>query len=221
MPRTPRKFVFEPAEVGVYHCVNRCVRRAFLCGTDAQTGKCYEHRKGALQQRLKLLAGQFAVDVLGFAIMSNHIHLVARNRPDIVADWSDEEVARRWWNIFPKRKNEDGTPAVPTDFELQMITAVTDRLAEIRRRLSSISWFMRCLVEPIARLANREDACSGRFWNGRSYYLHLLCLTNWKLWTGIRLLCNYRQPGSRLIAVPVYRHSMPRTSLRSQAVAAL
>ena len=174
MPRTPRKFVFEPAEVGVYHCVNRCVRRAFLCGTDSQTGKCYEHRKGALQQRLEILAGQFAVDVLGFAIMSNHIHLVARNRPDIVAEWSDEEVARRWWNIFPKRKNEDGTPAVPTDFELQMITAVPDRLAEIRRRLSSISWFMRCLVEPIARQANREDQSSGRFWQGRFFSQKIL-----------------------------------------------
>jgi REP element-mobilizing transposase RayT len=174
MPRTPRKFLFDPAEVGVYHCVNRCVRRAFLCGTDAQTGKCYEHRKGALQSRLEHLAGQFAVDVLGFAIMSNHIHLVARNRPDIVAGWSDAEVARRWWNIFPKRKNDDGTPAVPTDFELQMITAVPDRLVEIRRRLSSISWFMRCLVEPIARLANKEDACSGRFWQGRFFCQKIL-----------------------------------------------
>ena len=123
MPRTPRKFVFDPAEVGVYHCINRCVRRAFLCGTDAQTGKSYEHRKAAIQQRLEFLAGQFAVDVLGFAIMSNHIHLVARNRPDIVANWSDEEVARRWWNVFPKRKNDDGTPAEPNDFELLMITA--------------------------------------------------------------------------------------------------
>jgi hypothetical protein len=174
MPRTPRKFLFDPSEIGVYHCVNRCVRRAFLCGTDAQTGKCYEHRKGALRQRLEILAGQFAVDVLGFAIMSNHIHLVARNRPDIVAEWSDEEVARRWWNVFPKRKNDDGTPAEPNDFDLLMITADPIRLAEIRRRMSSISWFMRCLVEPIARLANREDACSGRFWQGRFFSQKIL-----------------------------------------------
>ena len=79
MPRTPRKFVFDPAEVGVYHGINRCVRRAFLCGTDAQTGKCYEHRKGALRQRLEFLAGQFAVDVLGFAMMSTASVLVAKS----------------------------------------------------------------------------------------------------------------------------------------------
>ena len=96
MPRIPRKFLFDPAEVGIYHCINRCVRRAFLCGTDELTGKCFDHRKVWIQERMAFLAGNFAVDVLGFSILSNHIHVVVRNRPDIVAGWSDEEVARRW-----------------------------------------------------------------------------------------------------------------------------
>ena len=71
MPRIPRKFVFDATEVGVYHCINRCVRRAFLCGTDIVTGKCFDHRKEWIQHRLEFLAGRFAVDVLGFSIMSN------------------------------------------------------------------------------------------------------------------------------------------------------
>ena len=167
MPRIPRKFVFDPTEVGVYHCINRCVRRAYLCGTDYVSGKCFDHRKEWIQQRLEFLARHLAVDVLGFSIMSNHIHLVVRNRPDVVRNWSDDEVARRWWNVFPKRQDDQGEPAEPTDFELTMITANPDRLAEVRTRLSNLSWFMRCLVEPIARQANREDKCSGRFFEGR------------------------------------------------------
>src|SRR5579862_7072835 len=174
MPRLPRKFIFDESEPGIYHCINRCVRRAFLCGTDPVTGECFEHRKVALQERLAFLAGQMGIDILGFAVMSNHIHVVARNRPDLVAKWSDEEVARRWWNIFPQRKTSEGKPAEPRETDLMMITANPDRLLEIRRRLSSISWFMRCLVEPIARQANREDKCSGRFWQGRYYCQKIL-----------------------------------------------
>ena len=63
MPRIPRKFVFDPTEVGVYHCINRCVRRAFLCGTDIVSGKCFDHRKDWIQQRLEFLAGLAYVEL--------------------------------------------------------------------------------------------------------------------------------------------------------------
>jgi REP element-mobilizing transposase RayT len=167
MPRIRRRFLIDPTEVAVYHCINRCVRRSFLCGVDQATGKNYDHRKQWIQERMQFLAGQFGVDLLGFSVMSNHIHVILRNRPDVVRDWSDAEVARRWWNVFPKRRDREGHPLEPTDFELQMITFDAVQLAEIRQRLSSVSWFMRCLVEPIARRSNREDLCRGRFWEGR------------------------------------------------------
>ena len=167
MPRIPRKHLFDPAEVGVYHCINRCVRRAFLCGYDPLTGMCFDHRKEWIQARLEFLAAQFGVDVLGFAVMGNHLHVVVRNRPDVVQAWSDTEVARRWWKVFPSRRGESGQPEEPSKSELQMIKADAARLAVIRDRLSSLSWFMRCLAEPIARSANQEDQCTGRFWEGR------------------------------------------------------
>jgi hypothetical protein len=99
--------------------------------------------------------------------MDNHLHDVVRNRPDIVRRWSDDEVARRWWNLFPKRKDANGQPAEPREHELAMLKADAEALAEKRRRLSSISWLMRCLAERIARQANKEDGCTGRFWEGR------------------------------------------------------
>jgi REP element-mobilizing transposase RayT len=167
MARMPRKFVVEESEVGVYHCINRCVRRAFLCGTDPLTGNCFDHRRQWIQGRLEMLAGCFAIDVLGFAVMSNHLHVVLRNRPDVVAEWSDDEVARRWWTLFPARREKDGSPAVPQESDLGMVTNNPEKLAEVRKRLSNIGWLMRCLAEPIARRANKEDDCTGRFWEGR------------------------------------------------------
>ena len=81
------------------------------------------------------------------AIMSNHVHLVLRNRPDLAGQWTDQEVARRWWNVFPQRKNEDGSPAEPEPHELDLLRADPAALQERRQRLSSLSWFMRCLAD--------------------------------------------------------------------------
>ncbi len=167
MARIPRREIIDEHAVGIYHCVQRCVRRAFLCGRDSVTGKNYEHRKEWIRSRLEFLAGQFAIDVLDYSVLDNHLHVVVRNRPDIVRSWSDTEVARRWWNLFPKRKDKSGQASEPHEHELAMLTADTDALAEKRRRLSSISWLMRCLAERIARQANKEDGCTGRFWEGR------------------------------------------------------
>ena len=167
MARLARADLFDPREISVLHCLNRCVRQAFLCGDDPHSGRNYDHRKIWLECRLKFLAAQFGVDVIGFAIMSNHFHLVLRNRPDVVAQWSDSEVARRWLQLCPRRKTPEGHPAEPTAAELDTIRNCPDRLEEIRLRLSDISWLMRMIAEPIARRANREDQVTGHFWEGR------------------------------------------------------
>lgn len=167
MARVNRREVLSEGEIQVVHCVNRCVRRGFLCGIDPLTGKDYEHRRQWIRRRLEFLAGIFGIDVLAFSAMSNHLHAVLRSRPDVVRDWADEAVARRWWNLFPQRRNQDGSPAEPAETDLNALMSDAKVLAELRGRLSSISWFMRCTSEVIARLANAEDECTGRFWEGR------------------------------------------------------
>jgi len=145
---------------GTFHCVSRCVRRAFLCGDDRYSGRTFEHRRKWVEDRLHELADIFAVAIWGYAVMSNHLHVVVQTLPEAVAAWSDDEIARRWMRLFSRQDVDD-------DMRAEVLAGNVERIAELRTRLSDLSWFMRCLSEPIARRANREDACKGRFWEGR------------------------------------------------------
>ncbi len=162
-----RSEIYNPDEVGVYHCVSRCVRRAYLCGEDQLTGKSFEHRREWIRARLKLLIDIFAIEVIAYAVMSNHLHAVIRNRPDITEKWEDKEVARRWRKLFPLRRDQNGAAMKPSEAEIAAITMDQKKVALYRARLSDISWFNRCVNENIARRANLEDECTGRFWEGR------------------------------------------------------
>jgi len=163
---SPRRQIVDPAASGFYHCVSRCVRRAFLCGQDAYSGKDFEHRKEWVEQRLLELARWFSVGVYSYAVMSNHLHVVMHVDPGVAAGWSPEEVARRWVGVFPVRV--DGmVDERACEARARAVASDPARTAICRERLASVSWFMRCLCEPIARRANHEDACTGRFWEGR------------------------------------------------------
>jgi hypothetical protein len=161
-----RSTIVDPEEAGFYHCVSRCVRRAFLCGTDQYTGRCFEHRKAWVESRLLELAEIFAVGVYAFAVMSNHVHVVTYLDPGAALAWSAEEVAARWLRLFPVRERGE-VDVEATRLRAQLLAANPARIAVCCARLATLSWFMRCLSEPIARRANREDACTGRFWEGR------------------------------------------------------
>ncbi|MFH1135951.1 MAG: hypothetical protein V1816_07680 [Pseudomonadota bacterium] len=160
-----RRETIVEGEEGVFHCIARCVRRAFLCGHDPYTGQSFEHRKTWVRERLKFLASIFAIEVCAYAVMSNHLHTVIRTRPDWAKGWTDEEAARRWLTLFPPR-DEKGIPCQVTE-KMVMALSLDDGVGEIRVRLGSVSWLMRCLNETIARRANKEDGCTGRFWEGR------------------------------------------------------
>ena len=167
MTRKCRGDVVDPAQVQVFHVLNRTVRRCWLFGDDPLTGINYNHRKGWIEDRLRHFAACFGIDLLSFAILSNHYHLMLRSRPDIVTSWDDTEVARRWLLICPMRKHADGSPCEPTPQELDTIRNCNEKTTEIRSRLSDISWWMRLLDQRIARRCNDEDQAKGRFFEDR------------------------------------------------------
>lgn len=167
---TARSALITPGSAGTFHCVQRCVRRAFLCGRDRYTGQSFEHRKDWIEARLLLLADCFAVAIHAYAVMSNHLHVVLQLDPAWQATWTDAEVATRWVRLFPPREDSDAARAC----KCRMLLQQPERLAVLRTRLSDLSWLMKCLAEPIARAANAEDVCKGRFWEGR-FKAQVLC----------------------------------------------
>lgn len=172
MPRA-RKHLVCLADTPYYHVSSRCVRRAFLCGTDAKTGKSYEHRRAWIEDRIRVLSSLFSIDLCAYAVMSNHYHLVVRLNPDEADGWSDDEVLERWTALFRGpllvQRYRAGEPL--TAAELDTVRSI---VAVYRTRLGSLSWFMKCVNEPIARRANAEDCCTGHFWEAR-FHSQPLC----------------------------------------------
>jgi hypothetical protein len=162
--RLARAEIFDSSEIAAVHVMARAVRRCYLLGDDATTGKNFDHRKEWFESKLRSLAARFGIDLLAFSCLSNLCHLVLRSRPDVVATWDDAEVARRWWALCPKRKvrkeidgKEVYVPAEPNECDLNSIRNDPVALAQVRLRLSDISWWMRLLCQYIAVKANAED----------------------------------------------------------------
>jgi hypothetical protein len=96
---TPRKQQISLVNTPYYHCVARCVRRAFLCGKDGLSGKSYEHRRSWVEYKLHLLTQIFAIDVCAYAVMSNHYHVVLFIDEAKAQQWTMSEVIERWHRL--------------------------------------------------------------------------------------------------------------------------
>ena len=166
---TPRKAQISLDATPYYHCVSRCVRRGFLCGKDNTTNQSYEHRRQWLEDKLLHIAKIFAIDICSYAIMSNHYHVVLHIDKAQANSWSTEQVLQHYHQQFK------GTLLtqryMKPDERLHMsapeIDAVISSSTIYRKRLYSVSWFMKSINEFVAREANKEDECTGHFWEGR------------------------------------------------------
>jgi hypothetical protein len=160
-----RKSLISLNDTPFYHVVARCVRRAWLWGYDKYAARDFSHRKAWVVERLMLLTAMFAIDVCAYAIMSNHYHLVLHVDRARARGWSRREVVSQWCRLFVAPPLiERWLNGECSEAEQAAAEAIIENW---RGRLSDISWFMRCLNEHVARRANLEDNCKGRFWEGR------------------------------------------------------
>ena len=163
---TARKQLISLADTPYYHCISRCVRRAFLCGEDKSTGENFDHRRGWVEDKMLALSQVFAIDVCAYAIMSNHTHMVLFVDEATAKGWSTDEVIERWHLLFKGTlitQQFSRGEKIP-DY---LMNSLFETVEVYRDRLMDISWFMRILNQSIAKQANQEDNCTGHFWEGR------------------------------------------------------
>jgi REP element-mobilizing transposase RayT len=168
MPSSPRRDLIRDGEIATYHVWSRTAQQRFLMGFDEDTKKNHEHRRAWLVRLLAHQARHFAVDVANFQPMGNHFHLIVRTRPDIVRRWSDEEVAWHWRMAWPKFHDErKDWYRNPTDADIRKLLGKPEKLAQVRKNLSSLSWFVARVKEPFAKLCNSLAETEGHFWAER------------------------------------------------------
>ena len=165
MPK-PRYAQISSGETPYVHVVSRTVRRSFLCGKDKYSGKNFNHRRQWLEDEMLRLAGVFALEICAYAIMSNHYHIALHINVAEAKQWTHDEVIERWRQLFKGSLQSQQYVAGETLAKVHG-DLLKKQVKEWRNRLTNISWFMRILNEKIARKANKEDACTGRFWEGR------------------------------------------------------
>ncbi|TMO67760.1 Mobile element protein [Pseudoalteromonas aurantia] len=139
---TARKRQVSLTDTKYYHCISRCVRRAYLCGEDKVTGQSYEHRRGWIEGKLLELAKVFCIDVCAYAVMSNHTHIVLYVDDVKAKRLSDKAIIIRWHKLFK------GTILSHKSLQGERLDSaqqyfLNKDIEQFRERLASISWFMR------------------------------------------------------------------------------
>lgn len=163
---TARKRLINLEETALYHCTSRCVRQAFLCGKNLESGQNLEHRKGWIETLLHQLPEAFCIEVAGYAVMSNHYHAVLRVDTNKARSLTDHEVASRWSKIF-KVPNHILDYANGNSIHPEEVSNAKEKLRYYRDNLTNISKFIGYINEKVARRANTEDNRTGRFWESR------------------------------------------------------
>jgi hypothetical protein len=155
-----RAQLIDPSVSRWYHCVTRCVRRAPLLAEGSFD------RKAWLERRIEELAGIFAVSVGAYSILDDQIQLLVRHEAEIAGSWSATEVVRRRARLYPPY-DRSRRPLPVTDLWVAQRRKDAAGVLTAREQLQNIGRFMKCLKEPLSRMANREDHTGGPFFDER------------------------------------------------------
>ena len=149
-----------------FHCCTRAVRKAFILDSHPIDNPDKIDRRKWIEERILFLTTVFSIDVCAYAVMSNHYHVILDVNKAHSDEWTPLEVIARWHKIY---KGTELSRAYAKGKQLNAIESelILEFVEICRKKLHDISWFMRNINEPLARIANKEDNCKGRFWESR------------------------------------------------------
>jgi len=160
--RRPRSERIPHGQAGIWHIVSRCVRSSRLL----EGAGSREWLSAAFASWLDVLA----VDLLGYALMGNHVHVIVRTRPDVAAGWTPGEVRRR---LVASAAVSDGRPGLPSEAPVGSRLSA-DELMDARALLSHPGAMLRAVKEGFARRLNRSEGTAGHVWESRYQDIALL-----------------------------------------------
>lgn len=143
---------------------------------DESTPPVGTHRIEFIESLLHLFARFFCISVHAHAVLPRELRLVLAAHPSQVQQLDDAEVARRWLSLCPTLRHPKLRSSEITENEILDFCSDPPHIAEIRSRLSDVSWFLRLLQQRITLFCNREDNVKGHFWSDR--YRSILILDN-------------------------------------------
>ena len=162
----PRKAQMSLDSTPYYYCSSSCNKRTFLSGVDPETQKNYESRRKWIEERLEFLSSVFSIQHCALDVLAHHYHIILHIDQDAAKAWTTMEVISRWHKIFNgSSQSRRLLKGAPLSEEQQ--SELDKQVQTWRNRLMDMSWYMRCANESIAREVNREEKCTGRFWEGR------------------------------------------------------
>ncbi len=137
MPRIPR--LLNEGDSTVYHVMSRTALDGLPLG---------DVEKDYLLDTVKRFAQLYFVDILGFALMGNHFHLLVRMHPERL--YEDKEIQDRV-NLF---------------YDGDKIVHQTE-IPKYRTKLGSLPELMKDIKQVFARWFNKENKRKGFFWGQR------------------------------------------------------
>ena len=142
-------------------------------------------------------------------MMANHLYVLVSFDPDVATSWSDEEVVRRWGSLFPPLdKSRQPLPVTKAWVEWRLKDLAWFPTA--RTRLRNLSWFMKCLKEPLSRFANRQHNTRDECFKTRFKSVAILDDES------LLATCNYIDLNPVATGIAVVPEASPHTSITTR-----